>query len=86
MRDEPTMRCGPPKMPLSLMDAATKTEAAASLSRGLAAAFVFMVAGVLSVCEALQLRTTPVSTANAVEAGNITTTSMACCFRCRSRI
>ena len=59
MRDEPTMTCGPPKMPLSSMVAAMKTEAAAISSRGLAAAFVVMAASVLSLREALQLRTTP---------------------------
>ena len=66
------MTATPPKMPLSSTVVAMKAEAAASLSRGLAAASAFIVVSVLSVCEALQLRKKPASTANTVEAGNIT--------------
>ena len=76
----------PPTMLLSSTFATMKTQAAASLSLGLAAAFIFMAGCVLDVYSAHQRRTTPASTVNTVEAGNITATFTACSFCCTSRI
>ena len=60
-------------MPLSSTVTAMKTKAAAILSRGLTAAFVFMLPRVLCLRNARWHRITPASTDNAVEAGNDTT-------------
>ena len=63
----------PPTMPLSSTVTAMKTKAAAILSCGLAAAFIFMLSRVLCLRKARWRRITPASTDNAVEAGNDTT-------------